>query len=219
MGKDKGKIFLSRVSPGSCSQALSGRQTSWSIDYDIVQNNSKDWWCFIRITPSCSAPYETDEYNVMIKCGEKATISMLKLISEETAVMETCQSQNRNHIYFLLKIVFGLSALRAIVLLCLIKSDIDYVHPSSNSSLLMNMTNPLQVVNNRVQPKGENSSMNLTNPLLLPQQLVDLKDFQFTINNDICGRGAISIAHWVVFFATFWRDDDSSEILSKMQLC
>ena len=131
----------------------------------------------------------------MIKCGEKATISMLKLISEETAVMETCQSQNKNHIYFLLKIVFGLSALRAIVLLCLIKSDIDYVHLSSNSSLLMNMTNPLQVVNNRVQPKGENSSMNLTNPLLLPQQLVDLKDFQFTINNDICGRGAISIAH------------------------
>ena len=120
---------------------------------------------------------------------------MLKLISEETAVMETCQSQNKNHIYFLLKIVFGLSALRAIVLLFLIKSDIDYVHPSSNSSLLMNMKNPLQVVNNRVQPKGENSSMNLTNPLLLPQQLVDLKDFQFTINNDICGRGAISIAH------------------------
>ena len=124
-----------------------------------------------------------------------ATISMLKLISEETAVMETCQSQNKNHIYFLLKIVFGLSALRAIVLLFLIKSDIDYVHPSSNSSLFMNMKNPLQVVNNRVQPKGDNSSVNLTNPLLLPQQLVDLKDFQFTINNDICGRGAISIAH------------------------
>ena len=34
---------------------------------------------------------------------------------------------------------------------------------------------------------------------LPPQQLVDLKDFQFTMNNNICGRRTISIAHRVAF--------------------
>ena len=32
-----------------------------------------------------------------------------------------------------------------------------------------------------------------------PQQLVDLKSFQFTINNDICGQQAITIVQRVVF--------------------
>ena len=49
-----------------------------------------------------------------------------------------------------------------------------------------------------IQPISDNSSsvVNMTSQLHLPpQQLVDLKDFQFTINNDICGRRAISIEH------------------------
>ena len=54
------------------------------------------------------------------------------------------------------------------------------------------------------------SSAKMTKPLP-PQQLVDLKDFQFTINNDICGRRAISIAHWVAFGNTFYWEFYISE--------
>ena len=83
--------------------------------------------------------------------------------------METDQNQNRVHFLFKMFLALFLSSALAVALLLLLTSE---------------------TVN--LQPTSENMTSHLHLP---PQQLVDLKDFQFTINNDICGRGAISIAH------------------------
>ena len=90
--------------------------------------------------------------------------------------METRPNQNK--INFLLKMFLGLflSSALAVGLLLLLTSR--------------------ETVN--LQPIGDNNpSVNMTTSQLhlASQQLVDLKDFQFTINNNICGRRPISIAH------------------------
>ena len=90
--------------------------------------------------------------------------------------METRPNQNKTH--SLLKMFLGLflsSALAVALLLLLTSSETVNLQPISDKNPSENMTK---------------SQLHLP-----PQQLVDLKDFQFTINNNICGRRSISIAH------------------------
>ena len=68
MGKDKGKIFLSRVSPGSCSQG-DKRPDQSNMTLSKIKVKIGGVLSALRL-PVQHHIYETDEYNVMIKCGE-----------------------------------------------------------------------------------------------------------------------------------------------------
>ena len=68
MGKDKGKIFLSRVSLGSCSQG-DKRHDQSNITLSKIKVKIGGVLSALRL-PVQHHIYETDEYNVMIKCGE-----------------------------------------------------------------------------------------------------------------------------------------------------
>ena len=68
MGKDKGKIFLSRVSPGSCSQGDKHHDQS-NMTLSKMKVKIGGVLSALRL-PVQHHIYETDEYNVMIKCGE-----------------------------------------------------------------------------------------------------------------------------------------------------
>ena len=100
--------------------------------------------------------------------------------------METRQKQHGVHFLLKMFLALFLSSALAVALLLLLTSEPVNLQPTSDNS---------SSVNN-----------NMARPLHLPpQQLVDLKDFQFIINNDICGRRAVSIAHWVTFWQHFWK--------------
>ena len=76
------------------------------------------------------------------------------------------------------------------------------MHLKVVAALLLLLSLYLYLLSPFTTPGPDKQVLHLEDQLQLPpQQLVDLKDFQFTMNNNICGRRTISIAHRVAFKA------------------